>query len=52
MGRIQMAETDLAGKIEELRQLVAELAAQREQLEAHAARVAAVLDIEREPSLA
>jgi hypothetical protein len=52
MGRIQMAETDLAGKIEELRKLVAELAAQREQLEAHAARVAAVLDIEREPSLA
>jgi hypothetical protein len=52
MGRIQMAETDLAGKIEELRKLAAELSAQREQLEAHAARIAAVLEIEREPSLA
>jgi len=52
MGRIQMAESDLVGKMEELRKLVAELTAQRQQLEAHFARMAAVLEIEREPSLA
>ena len=52
MGRIQMAESDLVGKIEELRKLVAELTTQRQQLEAHFARMAAVLEIEREPSLA
>ncbi len=52
MGRIQMAETELAARMEELRRLAAELTAQREQLETHASRVAAVLEIEREPSLA
>jgi hypothetical protein len=52
MGRIQMAEGDLVQKMEELRKLVAELTAQRQQLEAHMARMAAVLEIEREPSLA
>jgi hypothetical protein len=52
MGRIQMAETDLVAKMEELRRLVAELAAQRGELEAHQERIAAILEIEREPSLA
>jgi hypothetical protein len=52
MGRIQMAETDLVVKMEELGKLVAELSSHKEQLETHAARIAAVLEIEREPSLA
>ena len=52
MGRIQMAESELVARMEELRKLAAELTAQREQLEIHAARVGAVLEIEREPSLA
>jgi hypothetical protein len=52
MGRIQMADSDLGGKMEELRKLVAELTLHRQQLDAHAARMAAVLEIEREPSLA
>jgi hypothetical protein len=52
MGRIQMAETELVARMEELRKLAADLAAQKELLEAHQARVAAMLDIEREHSLA
>ena len=52
MGRIQMAETDLVAKMEDLRKLAAELTAQRGELEAHQARIAAILEIEREPSLA
>jgi hypothetical protein len=52
MGRIQMADTELVGRMEELRKLVADLAAQKELLDSHQARVAAMLDIEREHSLA
>jgi hypothetical protein len=52
MGRIQMADTDLVGRMEELASLIAELSAQRDQLDAHQARIAAILEIEREPSLA
>jgi hypothetical protein len=52
MGRIQMADTDLVARMEELRRLVADLSAQKGELEAQAQRVAAILEIEREPSLA
>jgi hypothetical protein len=52
MGRIQMADADLVAKMEELRKLVGGLSAQRGELEAHQARIAAILEIEREPSLA
>ncbi len=52
MGRIQMADTELAARMEELRKLVADLVAQKELLDSHQARVAAMLDIEREHSLA
>jgi len=52
MGRIQMADTELAARMEELRKLVADLSAQKELLDSHQARVAAILDIEREHSLA
>jgi len=52
MGRIQMAESDLVARMEELRKLAAELTAQRDHLDTHQARIAAVLEIEREPSLA
>ncbi|HEX3060503.1 MAG TPA: hypothetical protein VHP62_14150, partial [Usitatibacter sp.] len=52
MGRIQMADTELVARMEELRKLVADLAAQKELLDSHQARVAAMLDIEREHSLA
>jgi hypothetical protein len=52
MGRIQMAESDLVARMDELGRLVADLCAQREQLDAHQGRIAAILEIEREPSLA
>ncbi|HUQ29506.1 MAG TPA: hypothetical protein VM051_12990 [Usitatibacter sp.] len=52
MGRIQMADSDLVARMEELARLVADLSAQRDQLEAHEARIGAILAIEREPSLA
>jgi hypothetical protein len=52
MGRIQNAETDLIAKLEELNRLVADVAAQREQWEAHQQRLLALLEVEREPSLA
>jgi hypothetical protein len=52
MGRIQNAESDLLGRQEELRKIAHDLAAQRDQLEAHHGRLAALLDIEREHSLA
>jgi hypothetical protein len=52
MGRIQNADTDLEGRVEELRGMAAELAAQRDRLESHRERLAALLDVEREPSLA
>jgi DNA repair exonuclease SbcCD ATPase subunit len=52
MGRIQNAETDLIVKLEELRQLAADVSAQKDQLEAHQQRVMALLETGREPSLA
>ena len=52
MGRIQMAETDLVDRMEQLRRLAAELAQQAQQLEEHEDRIAAILDVEPEHSLA
>ncbi len=52
MGRIQSAETDLIAKLEELRRIAADVAAQKDQLEAYQRRVMALLETEREPSLA
>ena len=52
MGRIQNAEVDLVARLEELKSLAAEVAAQREQWEAHHRRLMALLEVEREPSLA
>jgi Dynamin family len=52
MGRIQNADTDLVERVEELRRIAADITAQRDQLEAHRERLAALLDVEREPSLA
>jgi hypothetical protein len=43
MGRIQNAETDLVERLEELRKMVADVTAQREQLEAHDQRLQALL---------
>ncbi|MEP7068595.1 MAG: dynamin family protein [Usitatibacter sp.] len=51
MGRIQNAEVDLLSKLEELKRLAADVAAQREQCEAHQQRLLALLDA-HEPSLA
>ncbi|MBC8023198.1 MAG: hypothetical protein H7Y14_08775 [Burkholderiales bacterium] len=52
MGRIQMADSDLVARMEELKKLASDLSAQRDQLDQHQGRVAAILEIEREPSLA
>jgi hypothetical protein len=52
MGRIQNAEIDLVARLEELRRIARDMAAQREQLEAHQERLLALLEVEREPSLA
>jgi hypothetical protein len=52
MGRIQNAETDLMARLEELRKIARDIAAQKGELDAHHERLAALLDIEREPSLA
>jgi GTP-binding protein EngB required for normal cell division len=52
MGRIQNAETDLIAKLEELRRLAADVAAQKDQLDAHQQRVMSLLETERQPSLA
>lgn len=52
MGRIQNAETDLVARLEEVRALVAEESAQLEQWKVHEERLAQVLDVERDPSLA
>ena len=52
MGRIQSAETDLISRLEELKQLTAQVAAQREECEAHHRRLMALLVLAREPSLA
>jgi hypothetical protein len=52
MGRIQNAEGDLISKLDELRRLVAQVTAQGEECEAHQQRLMALLEVEREPSLA
>jgi GTP-binding protein EngB required for normal cell division len=52
MGRIQNAETDLIAKLEELKRLAADVAAQKDQLESHQQRVMSLLEAGREPSLA
>jgi hypothetical protein len=52
MGRIQDAETDLVGRLEELKGLAADVERQLAQWEAHHERLAARLEVEREPSLA
>jgi hypothetical protein len=52
MGRIQSAEVDLLSKVEELRRLAAELAAQRDECESHRKRIMELLEVEREPTLA
>jgi GTP-binding protein EngB required for normal cell division len=52
MARIQSAETDLAARIAELEKLTAEVAAQGKGWEAHHERLMALLDVDREMSLA
>jgi GTP-binding protein EngB required for normal cell division len=52
MGRIQDAEADLMERLGELRTIARDMAAQRDELEAHHAQVTALLELEREPSLA
>ena len=52
MGRIHNAEIDLVARLDQLRRIAHDLAAQRDQLEAHHQRVMALLEVEREPSLA
>ena len=52
MGRIQVAETDLIARLDELKSLAARLAAQRDEHEEHQQRIMALLEIERLPSLA
>jgi hypothetical protein len=52
MGRIQDAETDLVQRVEELKAIVAEVAAQREKLEAFAQRLQALGAVETARSLA
>jgi hypothetical protein len=45
MGRIQNAETDLVERLDELKKIVADVTAQREQLEAHHQRLQALLQV-------
>lgn len=52
MGRIQNAEGDLITRLDELRRLVADLDEQRLGMQAREARLMALLEAEREPSLA
>lgn len=52
VARIQNAETDLAERVAELEALTAEVAQQRKQWEAHHEKMMALLDVEREMSLA
>lgn len=52
MARIQNAETDLAERVAELEALTAEVAQQRKAWEMHHERLMALLDVEREMSLA
>ncbi len=52
MGRIQHAETDLIARVEDLGKLVVQMRAQREAWEEFSARLAALLEVVRERSLA
>jgi hypothetical protein len=52
MGRIQNAETDLVERLDELQALLTEIEAQRSQWETHRNRLAALLEVQREHSLA
>ncbi len=52
MGRIRDAETDLVESVRELRAIASELVALRGELQAGQERLAALLEVEREPSLA
>lgn len=52
MGRIQNAEVDLVERLAELRELAADVAAQKEQWEAHREKLDQLLQVEREHSLA
>ena len=52
MGRIQNAETDLAGRIEELRALTAEVQAHSDEWDRHHESLLALVEIDRDHSLA
>ncbi len=52
MGRIQVAESDLIARLDELKSLAAHLAAEREEHEEHQQRILALLEVERTASLA
>ncbi len=52
MGRIQNAETDLNERVTELRELLAEVEANAEEWETHHESLMALLEFEREHSLA
>jgi hypothetical protein len=52
MGRIQNAEGDLVQRMEQLKAMAAEVAAQRAELEAHYQRLAALVEAQPERSLA
>ena len=52
MGRIRNAETDLLVRVDELNEYLAQCAAQQEAWEAHNERIARLLEVERDPSLA
>jgi hypothetical protein len=52
MGRIQTAETGLLARLDEMRQLAAHMATQREEHEAHEKRILAITEAGREDSLA
>ena len=52
MGRIQNAEVDLIARLDELKRLASDIAAQREEWGVHHERLMALLDVQREHSLA
>ncbi len=52
MGRIQSADSDLVARLEELKGLAADVERQLDEWAQHQERLAARLDIERQPSLA
>ena len=52
MGRIRNAETDLVVRLDELGRLTSEVAAQRRERDLHEEKLTALLDVERDSSLA